>query len=355
MQYFRCPKCNRNCTTFDQIHNSLPHIHSDDFIEIESGRKDILTCVHCGSPTVAAAYHGNPNILIENCDKCGWRGFETLEFIKIIQGSEQLRKKEELLLQMSHDIGQSSRKRLFLSDLTDTTKKLSRPGWVYYPFFLNILLPISSERDKTAPPLATFSLILLNTLIYIILVSVGDSAETAKTFLLWPADVRHMHKLYGLITHCFLHASIPHLFFNMYFLWLFGASVEDKLKPLYFLGFYFFSCVISGLGFTLINYSNNIPSLGASGAISGMLGAFVIFCPYRRIKILVRVETIEVPAVIYLFIWILWQVIYGYLGSTIMLSNIAYSAHITGFMTGLVFALIWNRLKNKMYDRHYSL
>jgi membrane associated rhomboid family serine protease len=142
----------------------------------------------------------------------------------------------------------------------------------------------------------------------------------------------------------FMHGGYAHLFGNLLYLWIFGDNVEEHIGSLAFLGFYLLCGVAATLAQVALNPDGIIPNLGASGAISGVLGAYIVFFPRNRVHALFFYVVISVPAFIAIGIWILFQFFNGF-GSVVAaetsLGGVAYGAHIGGFLTGALAAGIW--------------
>ena len=148
-----------------------------------------------------------------------------------------------------------------------------------------------------------------------------------------------------LLTSMFMHGGPMHLFGNMLFLWIFGDNLEDRLGHVRYLAFYLLTGVLASLAhvFSTVAFSEGgsgmlVPSLGASGAISGVLGGYVLLFPHKRVRvILVRVLT-TVPAYVALGLWFLFQFVsgLGLLGGGAQEGGVAYAAHIGGFVAGLL-------------------
>ncbi len=153
-----------------------------------------------------------------------------------------------------------------------------------------------------------------------------------------------------LLTSMFMHGSIMHLLGNMLFLWIFGDNVEDYLGPLRYLAFYLVCGVLASMAHIATTYMFHqnpmIPSLGASGAISGVMGAYVAIHPFNKVKVsldlLGRMGVYEVPALLVIGLWFLLQYISAFLAleDPGHADNVAYWAHIGGFVAGLL--LIWS-------------
>jgi membrane associated rhomboid family serine protease len=147
--------------------------------------------------------------------------------------------------------------------------------------------------------------------------------------------------LFTLLTSMFMHASFMHIFGNMLFLWIFGDNVEDAIGKIRYLIFYLVCGIIASLShvFATEAFGGNpyIPSLGASGAISGVLGGYIVLFPRNQVRVfLLRVLT-TVPAVVAIGLWFLFQVVEGYLNSGSRAGGgVAYAAHVGGFVSGVV-------------------
>jgi len=166
-----------------------------------------------------------------------------------------------------------------------------------------------------------------------------------------PYYVLRGERLHTLFTSMFLHADLWHLGGNMLFLYVFGDNVEDAFGHGRYLVFYFLSGMAANMAFIwtqLLSYDVGtllIPAIGASGAIAGVLGAYLILYPNARILSLVFIGWIfivPVPAVFFLGFWLVYQLLYGMLTLGVeAVSGIAYWAHIGGFMAGIFFGLVW--------------
>jgi membrane associated rhomboid family serine protease len=167
-------------------------------------------------------------------------------------------------------------------------------------------------------------------------------------FVMVPADIVQGKNLYTLFTSLFLHADIFHIGGNMLYLYIFGDNIEDFLGHLRFLLFYFVCGVVADLAHILSITSSaglQIPTLGASGAISGVMGAYILLYPRSRIQTLTLtfvITVVSIPAVFFLGFWFILQLLYTWLG---MGGNVAYWAHIGGFATGIALGWIAKRMR----------
>tara|TARA_B110000881_G_scaffold49294_1_gene41573 strand:+ start:1241 stop:1681 length:441 start_codon:yes stop_codon:yes gene_type:complete len=145
----------------------------------------------------------------------------------------------------------------------------------------------------------------------------------------------------------FLHSGIGHLAGNMLYLWIFGNNIEDFLGRVRFVIFYLICGTLASMGHILTDLQSNIPMVGASGAISGILGAYLVLFPFARVKTLVflgfLITIIRVPAIILLLIWILIQIFSGVIAGD---GSVAWFAHIGGFISGMLLILPFQKIKH---------
>ena len=147
--------------------------------------------------------------------------------------------------------------------------------------------------------------------------------------------------LLTLLTGIFMHGSVMHLLGNMWFLWIFGDNVEDDMGHGSYLLFYLACGVLASLAFVALNASGEsalTPCLGASGAISGVLGAYLVLHPARRVTVIAVRMMIDVPGYVAVGIWFLFQVISDMFDSSGGGGGVAYSAHVAGFVAGMILA-----------------
>jgi membrane associated rhomboid family serine protease len=147
---------------------------------------------------------------------------------------------------------------------------------------------------------------------------------------------------FTLFSSMFMHGSLMHLFGNMLYLWIFGDNLEDRLGHVRYLAFYLLCGVIASLAHVVMNTDSYIPSLGASGAISGVLGGYILLHPHRRVRaIVLRGFMTEIPAYVAIGVWFLFQLLEGYMNRGAEGGGVAYAAHIGGFIAGLALIKIF--------------
>ncbi len=142
----------------------------------------------------------------------------------------------------------------------------------------------------------------------------------------------------------FMHGGWMHLFGNMLFLWIFGDNVEDRIGHVKFLIFYLLAGIAAMFAQYILNPDSGIPNVGASGAIAGVLGAYLLMFPQARVNVLLGRQVVAMPAFIVLGLWIVFQLISGvgtiaYTDESANVGGIAYMAHIGGFVAGLAMGL----------------
>jgi membrane associated rhomboid family serine protease len=162
--------------------------------------------------------------------------------------------------------------------------------------------------------------------------------QLIQTYGLVPAEVMKGENLLSLVTSMFLHANILHLGLNMFFLLVSGDAVERELGNFRFLILYLAFGIIAGLFHSYLNSSSTIPTIGASGAIFGVLAAFAILFPFRWLFKLFGFIPIPMPAIIFVFITILTETAYVYAGTV---ENVAHTAHVGGFLAGVFLTLLF--------------
>jgi len=193
-------------------------------------------------------------------------------------------------------------------------------------------------------PYITILLILLNVFIFLITYFSPDFEKAVFQYGTVPSRILKGEGVFTLITSMFLHAGFLHLIGNMWFLWIFGDNVEHNLGKMKFVIFYFLCGVLAGLFHIFLASGEElaIPTIGASGAISGLLGGYLILYPKNKIRafflVLFTPIIFSVPAFFYIGIWFLYQFL-----SAGTPSSVAYFAHIGGFIAGMILVLLMKK------------
>jgi membrane associated rhomboid family serine protease len=185
----------------------------------------------------------------------------------------------------------------------------------------------------------TYALIAINVLVFVLLEL--PQGENLDAFLnRWgtiPAEIAAGNGLITLITSMFLHGGWLHLGSNMLFLWIFGDNVEDAFGHVLYLVFYLVCGIAASLAHILIDISSTIPGVGASGAIAGVLAAYIVLFGSRPVRVLMRGVLTSVPSYVMIGLWIVTQLVAGFGGQS---DGVAYWAHIGGFFAGLVLTFL---------------
>jgi membrane associated rhomboid family serine protease len=215
-----------------------------------------------------------------------------------------------------------------------------------------MLIPYSDNLKNRKLPLVTWILLAINVYVYMYQVKLGmnylpDMTAFIDRFGFTPADLTDPgplgYKVLPLYTHMFLHANILHLLGNMLYLWIFADNVEDRLGSYNFLLFYLLSGFAAAGTHYFMNPHSSIIAVGASGAIAGVMGAY--FAMFGRAKIsavlilLFFWKKVEISAFWFLGFWFLYQLWMSSASQGTHLSNVAFGAHIGGFITGLILCL----------------
>jgi rhomboid family protein len=209
------------------------------------------------------------------------------------------------------------------------------------------MFPIGDDdSERRTFPVVTYTLIALNVLFFLVELSGGD--EFVKQWAFIPArfSAAPASDAVTILTSMFMHGGWMHLFGNMLFLWIFGDNVEDRFGHLQFLLFY----LLVGLAATLAQFAlaphSSLPNLGASGAIAGVLGAYILMFPQSRVNVLLFRQIVAMPAIIVIGLWIAIQLFSG-VGSiahtreTADVGGVAYMAHIGGFFAGFLLTFLF--------------
>lgn len=210
------------------------------------------------------------------------------------------------------------------------------------------MIPLKDDAPTSTFPFIVLFLIVINIALFLYEASLGKSLELfIKNYALVPviffsAKTDMFSRFYPLFTSIFLHGSLVHLIGNMWFLWIFGNNIEDRMGHVRFPLFYLLCGIASSLAHTYINPESTIPTIGASGAISGILGAYLVLYPFSKVLTLVPIffiYFIRIPAFFFLGLWFLFQFFSGassVLSGDTASGGVAWWAHIGGFASGII-------------------
>lgn len=235
-----------------------------------------------------------------------------------------------------------------------------------------MIFPVGDDnRDRVLTPFVNYILIAINVLVFVFFQGLGSNDKFTYAFSTVPAEIvtgedavtddrvfqdpisgdrfsitglqpTPLSVYITLITSMFMHGGFAHIFGNMIFLLIFGDNIENRIGHLRYLIFYLICGVLASLAhvFSTVILGGNpfVPSLGASGAISGVLGAYLILFPSRRVRVMIFYMLTEIPAIVAIGLWFAFQLIsgMGMLGGGSQEGGVAYAAHIGGFIAGLI-------------------
>jgi rhomboid family protein len=204
------------------------------------------------------------------------------------------------------------------------------------------VIPLRDYNPTRRPSLLTWGLILINFGVYFYLAQNPVMDENAiAQYAVVPADIAAGRHLGTLITSMFLHANLLHVAGNMLFLWIFGNNVEDRLGEIKFLIVYFTAGLAGSLLQAIITPTSTVPMLGASGAISGLLAAYVLYFPRARVlTFIVPFFFFTLPAYLFIGYWIAFQALNAFLNIGVAGGGVAFFAHVGGFGAGLILAIL---------------
>ncbi len=218
-----------------------------------------------------------------------------------------------------------------------------------------MFFPYKDDNPRILVPIVTYGIIAVNVLVFLYqmnLVVMGGDADSIfiYTFGLIPAQFH----VFTLFTSMFLHGGLAHILGNMWFLWIFGDNVESVLGHVRYAIFYILCGLAAGMAQVIFNMDSFIPMVGASGAIAGVLGAYIIRYPHAKVHVFVFIfiffTTIKVPAFVVLGIWFLTQLTNGLASFGFdTTGGVAWFAHIGGFIAGVGFNYIFQQIRIKEY------
>ncbi len=206
------------------------------------------------------------------------------------------------------------------------------------------MMPIGDDNStRRTIPYVTYGLIAVNIIFFVLELLSGDAFIEQWAFI----PVRFLANPFAasltLFTSMFMHAGWAHLLGNMLYLWIFGDNVEDRFGHIKFLIFYLICGLAATFGQLIFNTGSTIPNLGASGAIAGVLGAYIVLFPQGKINVMQGQRAIQVPALIVIGLWFVLQFFSGIgsLSTTADTGGVAYMAHIGGFLAGILLTFLF--------------
>jgi len=206
------------------------------------------------------------------------------------------------------------------------------------------MFPIGDDNSgERSFPVVTYALIALNVLFFLVELNGGDSfiqqwSLVPRRFLANPAG-----DFPTIFTSMFMHAGWLHLLGNMLYLWIFGDNVEDSFGHAKFLIFYLLCGIAATFAQLVFTATSSVPNLGASGAIAGVLGAYIVMFPRGQVRVMMGRGIIPMPALVVIGFWIVLQFVSGIgsISQSAETGGVAYLAHIGGFIAGIVLSFVF--------------
>jgi len=223
------------------------------------------------------------------------------------------------------------------------------------------LIPYKDDNPTSATPFVTVGIIALNILVFLYEIVSPSGMEkfvynygAIPNYILTFEKVQPIHPALTIFSAMFMHGGVFHIAGNMLYLWIFGNNIEDKVGHIRFIFFYIFCGIISAYANALTDPQSHIPMIGASGAISGVLGAYLLLFPRAMVHTLVFlgffVTVIKIPALVVIGFWAIIQLINGLISTGLAREGgIAWFAHIGGFLTGLLTIKLWQPKRTKRW------
>jgi membrane associated rhomboid family serine protease len=207
------------------------------------------------------------------------------------------------------------------------------------------MFPIGDDNSaRRSVPLVTYALIALNVLVFLLELDNGEEFIRAWAFVPARFAADPAGNLLTVFSAMFMHGGWLHLGGNMLYLWIFGDNVEDRFGHVKYLLFYLLAGIAATFAQFAVMPGSNVPNVGASGAIAGVLGAYILMFPHARVNVLFGSHIVAMPAVIVLGFWIVLQLMSG-VGSIAAtdadVGGVAYMAHVGGFVAGFLMAFLF--------------
>ena len=222
------------------------------------------------------------------------------------------------------------------------------------------MIPYRDDNPINIVPFSTALIIGLNLLVFIMqLLSGEDSRSIVYSYGAIPQNITGFQSTQPIpayltiLTSMFMHGGVFHIAWNMLYFWIFGNNIEERLGHIRFIIFYLFCGVVAALSHILLSPGSNVPMIGASGAVSGMLGAYILLFPMAQVRTIVLlgfyITVVKIPALIVIGFWAIIQVVSGLLSQgNAAQGGIAFFAHVGGFVAGLFTIKLWQpRRSNK--------
>jgi membrane associated rhomboid family serine protease len=209
------------------------------------------------------------------------------------------------------------------------------------------MFPVSDDdSQRRTLPVVTYILIIINVLFFLVELSAGDQFIQKWAFIPARFSADPVGNAVTIFTAMFMHGGWLHLLSNMLFLWIFGDNVEDRFGHVQFLIFYLLVGVAATFAQFALSPESTVSNVGASGAIAGVLGSYILLFPQTRVNVLLGRQIVAMPALVVIGLWIVLQLFSGvgsiaHTDETANVGGVAYMAHIGGFFAGLILTFLF--------------
>jgi len=287
-------------------------------IEKPDAKEGYRTCPKCTVLLKKTNFAYDSNIFVDQCDKCHgiWTDNGEIKHIAgFLKSDPQTQELGKALLQREQEQND-------LKELAQASR--SRKWHLYSPTFF---MPLADDNPADRKPAVTCGIIAMCLVVFAMGLFYRQAIQNFCYLPSQPLSIKAF-------TSIFLHGDILHLAFNMVFLWVFGKTIESKLGELKFLTFFFGTGYIACITHSILSSDLSIPVIGASGAISGIMGAYLAFFPKSRLKLFWMGHTIHLSAYLFLITWFLFQMLNGLIFIDTNFSDTAWFSHVGGFTAG---------------------
>jgi len=304
------------------------------------------SCPRCNLPMQKINYMYDSNVILDKCGQCGGLWADYGEFKKIAsycKGNPQMEALGKSILKSGWSPGKDKKDKDPIVELGNFLNQPARPIFFFGPRFI---IPLKDDIATNIIPYGTIGLLLINILIFLLMLkSGGNSLEIYQKYGLVPSEILSGRGYLSFFSSLFLHGGFMHLLGNMFFLWIFADNVEEHLGLGEFIAFFIICGFWADIIHILTNADSTIPTVGASGAIAGIMGAYFYLFPHAKIKTLVFYQIIDIPAFILIGTWLALQLLYAAITFGVN-TSVAFSAHIGGFFSGIFFIWLYeNKIK----------
>lgn len=328
-----CPRCGGMWFDAGELHRAAG-LRFDDGVSAQAlagARRTDFRCPACAALLSERELGARSRLMVDQCPRCAGLFLDRDEFSRVKE--------------FFRSAGAPSQPTPRPSDVpAEPEPAIDEDNGLLELFQCLTNLPVELDSPQTLFPPVVVGLLAANAVV-LVLAYVFGFEDWLYTLALVPADVVVGRHLYTLLTHMFMHGGVIHLLGNMYFLYIMGDNVEGRFGHVRFLGFYLLCGLVAGLAQIAGDPASTLPAVGASGAIAGVMGAYMVLFPRNRLLMRgwlrgwmgwsMRTYRWEVPAVAFLAFWIILQLIYGAIGAP----GVGWWAHVGGFACGAVIAL----------------